>query len=954
MWGSGKHGGNAGDEVGEEDFFAHLESLEPALELHRFNECGANTQDDEGCTASCKDAELLADLLELRDNNSAAVAAVADAVRPPDLQKERPRKLLQKERPRKLPRESGEHDDKVMWLPSMYTRLGQLGARASTGARYDEDVRVAAAGWAQAVPAAATCAKFGSRRLPVVAQLVPQIAPQTPPKDASQAAPPLASGLPFVTFSDLRATKLAPKFGPAPKEQVLRVANALAHNNLTGHSYTVREIAREYHCVSGGDRQRAVHYASLVQKFWWQSRGKDRAPPNKQSAGGEDKSAGKGASEPALDTETDDSVLLIPPHTVNTHEHRHSPSSLPPSPPEGHSFPAAKRPSRGRCLPVGSLVWLALNLVYLVYLRTVHLRLTAAAAAADPALATLLSSQPSDQPSGPSPADWMGGRTALGVDFGHCPSGWLADISRPGESARCFGATRAFGTHHECATSLCPASVPPGVQANATLATIESSRQNRFIFETLARGKDLWMGWYSNDEASAGWSRGRWVNGRGAAHDAGPVPFTPFTHWRAGQPDAKFGREDCAYLSGTTGEWEDYACDLREFRCLCELGLDADAPYYDAMRAHDDAQLAESKQRRVWAALVVGAALILPLTSTGHSLRSRPHVLPATSASRAHDPLRLARLRPSLLGASEDPEVSWVRCAMACLSSAMFFCGFSPFLCHYLGGVWTVLQLGQWPSYAPLAGLGGFMMLESLPASLQRKAAAGQGVFYTVIVLVCARRAFEHARDPQSEALGTPKMLMFFGFALLNGLAASTVFRQAMRGSATPHELYCTSSQCGRLLAGTAGQLLVLCFFVPVANDPDMAAHHPYSAGVALTAGCWMALAGCWSRQCSVMLLGDASNEIMLRRDDPSNEIMLRRDDASNEIMLRRDDPSDSYETSSGPHPYPYFCTEAWRRERTRKTGDEGASAAGDGAQSRAKDSEVEGHALPIETKSLE
>ena len=60
-------------------------------------------------------------------------------------------------------RESGEHDDKVMWLPSMYTRLGQLGARASTGARYDEDVRVAAAGWAPAVPAAATCAKFGSR-----------------------------------------------------------------------------------------------------------------------------------------------------------------------------------------------------------------------------------------------------------------------------------------------------------------------------------------------------------------------------------------------------------------------------------------------------------------------------------------------------------------------------------------------------------------------------------------------------------------------------------------------------------------------------------------------------------------------------------------------------------------------------------------------------------------------
>ena len=33
-----------------------------------------------------------------------------------------------------------------------------------------------------------------------------------------------------------------------------------------------------------------------------------------------------------------------------------------------------------------------------------------------------------------------------------------------------------------------------------------------------------------------------------------------------GRPDASYGREAYAFISGTTSEWDDYGCDLREFR----------------------------------------------------------------------------------------------------------------------------------------------------------------------------------------------------------------------------------------------------------------------------------------------------------------------------------------------------------------------------------------------------
>ena len=71
----------------------------------------------------------------------------------------------------------------------------------------------------------------------------------------------------FVTFAELEAKRLISKRGPAPKQQIMSVANELAHNRMIGNRNTsVRRIARGHQCVSGGDRQRAVQYSHMIEQ----------------------------------------------------------------------------------------------------------------------------------------------------------------------------------------------------------------------------------------------------------------------------------------------------------------------------------------------------------------------------------------------------------------------------------------------------------------------------------------------------------------------------------------------------------------------------------------------------------------------------------------------------------------------------------------------------------------
>ena len=169
--------------------------------------------------------------------------------------------------------------------------------------------------------------------------------------------------------------------------------------------------------------------------------------------------------------------------------------------------------------------------------------------------------------------------------------------ARSGRQHKVPRVPQRFGTHYECATALCSTSDANGTVHEASLATLGSIEENLWLLGALSlQGKDLWIGLYRGEtDAAQATAAGnstfastwRWASG----HRSGES----LNAWRTGQPDARFGREDCGFISGSTGEWEDFACDLREMRCLCELGNSATAAYRETMRSHAEAMRATSK-----------------------------------------------------------------------------------------------------------------------------------------------------------------------------------------------------------------------------------------------------------------------------------------------------------------------------------------------------------------------
>jgi hypothetical protein len=184
--------------------------------------------------------------------------------------------------------------------------------------------------------------------------------------------------------------------------------------------------------------------------------------------------------------------------------------------------------------------------------------------------------------------------------------------------------------------------LPPASLLPASLLTYLPT----YLLTTLAPGDQnpLWIGLYragtdgddggdddgsgagggnaSRSGAAAGAAGGRWQWAGGApteaaAKEGSASPPLP-SGWRHGQPDSHFGREDCAYVSMTTGEWDDFGCDLRELRCLCELGGAATEAYHATMRAHAAEMEEETARQRVWAALVVGAFFAFPFLGSAN------------------------------------------------------------------------------------------------------------------------------------------------------------------------------------------------------------------------------------------------------------------------------------------------------------------------------------------------
>ena len=320
-------------------------------------------------------------------------------------------------------------------------------------------------------------------------------------------------------------------------------------------------------------------------------------------------------------------------------------------------------------------------------------------------------------------------------------------------------------------------------------------------------GKDYWIGLY---KGGPDWS---WANSR--------CTEASFTNWAVGQPDAAFGCEECALMSGT-GRWEDYGCHLAEVRCLCELGSAAPPAYYESMQVHSDMLDAASWKQRLWIGAVLGAALGLPILLD-------ENVASFGVAPTDSTPVSLVRAR-LLVGR----QVGW----------ALSLLGFGPVFCHYLLGSWDAAQLGSWPSYTPVLVWGPTLMVECMGQNNERMVA----LFIVAAKLAIAFTSLANVgafllRREQLPLYPYERSYLFTwcGFGALSFYSGSSLILELMRNSGS-RALYNQIWYQGRLCAGTCGTFLLLVFLAPIViNDPQFAFQHPYGIGTMATTASWLA-----------------------------------------------------------------------------------------------------------------
>ena len=349
-----------------------------------------------------------------------------------------------------------------------------------------------------------------------------------------------------------------------------------------------------------------------------------------------------------------------------------------------------------------------------------------------------------------------------------CPAGWVAaGGAGPHGGARCFRVPRQLGTHYECATAICPGSSgADGKAYHATLATLGSAEESRRLFDSvgLTSWQDLWIGLYrtsgggsveaekgraGNDTQLSNW---RWLAGAGGQGTSEGESSTTGS-WRAGQPDARFGREDCGYVSGTTGEWEDYGCDLREMRCLCELGASASPEYHTSMKVHAAEMGEVTSRQRVWVAMVIGAFFALPLflsTPEGGGGRGGGGGAGSGRGGASGRSLQVwwrafyrSPDRTNLQGADFTCHGSARRFATH-LGTALFFWGFTPVAFHYGLGIWDGMRLGAWTTYHWMGCVGGFILCEALLPAQQWAHAIACSLSYLALFAASSQGIYEH------------------------------------------------------------------------------------------------------------------------------------------------------------------------------------------------------------------
>lgn len=635
-----------------------------------------------------------------------------------------------------------------------------------------------------------------------------------------------------ITAEELYARNLLRRHGPPPQKGLILMANELARNKLCGVVESVRHVAARHPGYEGGGcRTRALRYAELIIAV--------------------------------LQTETG----------------REMQGSLPPSPPSPGfvlKAPLPRHEWRWRVRTVG-VVMLLLCVSYFgavaLNLRWLEGASTSMRADADTSFDGALQRVSVEHHPG-SPPGRDGGDEGPEEASGNgtqCPATWTQFDEDDG-THRCFYMTRQFATHYDCATQLCPSAAhgESGLRGTATLATISSPAVNRFLFERLASGSkavatDLWIGLYHSPLAANLSSEWLWANEREAA-------MPKFTSWQRGQPDALYGREDCAFLSGTTGQWEDFACHLPELRCLCELGDPPTPSYHEAATQHADLMRADAARQRMWATLVIGgiAALPIALPLSG----SVETALSSLTASQRREAALHASSPPSFHGQpTPSPRLSLARRALVHLGIIMLIGGFAPFIAHHLYGCWNALHLrgvaAAYTIYLPFAPLGFCILKEALPGVYQRWLAIVSPTMCLAMALTAARNTYR--LYSWEEPHGTLMMCTFLGLACANTIFPGRVLYHALRPSTSHYQLYAMMDTAHYYIAGTAGALILLGFGPIAMLDPDMARYHPYSLGIWTTALTWIATALLCTRQNCERFFGDLSNERRLKLALPVN-----------------------------------------------------------------------------------
>jgi len=304
------------------------------------------------------------------------------------------------------------------------------------------------------------------------------------------------------------------------------------------------------------------------------------------------------------------------------------------------------------------------------------------------------------------------------------------------------------------------------------------------------------------------------------------------------------------------------------------------------VRAHAEARAVESKGPRMWAALLLGGLMALPLAYSESSMMPLARLFSRCTANRGGE--CQSCLHDASLNAAErttpPSTLSWARPAAAALGSAMFFGGSAPFLYHHIWGGWTALQLGPWVNYIPFATAGGFLLIETVPPRSIRLISLSFGALFAAVCAGCTwalitnfelSQLWQWLQVPTRAAASAPHLDrvdgplyagVFVSFGIVYGFGACKTWHQAIRPHSSPHAMYAATHDSGRLVAGVCGQVLLLIYCAPLASLNPYLFGHSYAPGAGVTALSFMLIGFVCSRENCERLLGAASNEQQLER----------------------------------------------------------------------------------------